>query len=102
MSSSERPAFVGEQVAKLHEAALAQDPNIFAYDDFVEEKKVQAAHPQVQAPRAQGSKYIQTIMDSQEGRKQEDDIRYERKCAPPRTNGLGFPFVLSFAALNMK
>lgn len=72
-------AFCCFQVAKLQQAALAEDPSIFDYDSHFDSIQEQREGPKQAERQARKSRYIEGLLDKAKERQKEQDIVYERR-----------------------
>eukprot|EP00882_Tetradesmus_deserticola_P030446 GHRQ01034190.1.p3 GENE.GHRQ01034190.1~~GHRQ01034190.1.p3 ORF type:complete len:107 (-),score=28.15 GHRQ01034190.1:129-449(-) len=67
------------QVQEMYAAALADDPNAFAYDGVYESMQQEKAAPKAQDKVVRQPKYIANLLEQAQQRKREQDITNERR-----------------------
>ena len=89
------------QVAELHKAALEEDASIFDYDSHFDTIQQQRTAPKQQEKLVRKSRYIEGLLDKAKEREREQDIVYERRCAPARDSANLLSSNISFADLHV-
>lgn len=78
---------LSKKAQKLHEDALAEDPNAFAYDEVFEDIQTQRntkKQAQVAAKAVRKSRYIEKLLETAKDREIEQSILYERSLLKER------------------